>query len=141
MLFRRKDDGGVLCLATGSKLPQLPGGDGHASVTLDTYEHLIKGVDAVAAAANTQGQGHMTDDHTEMHLRVDTANSIFMALVFAAATKHPNWEADRIGGYVIRLGSTPGPRSISGLERWFLANYPDAAHAITARINAGYRSH
>jgi hypothetical protein len=83
----------------------------------------------------------MTDDHAEMHIRVDTGNSILMALVFAAATKHPNWEADRIGGYVIRFGFGPGPRSISGLERWFLANYPDAAHAIIARINAGGRSH
>jgi hypothetical protein len=80
-------------------------------------------------------------DHAEMHIRVDTENSIFMALVFAAATKHPNWEADRIGGYVVRFGSRPGPRSISGLERWFLANYPDAAHAIIARINASKRSH
>jgi hypothetical protein len=35
----------------------------------------------------------MAEDHTEMHIRVDTGNSIFVALVFAAATKHPNWEA------------------------------------------------
>ena len=133
----------LLCWTGSCSFPRFSsiGGDGHASVTLDSYEHLIKGADAVAAAANTQGQGHMTDDHTEMHLRVDTANSIFMALVFAAATKHPNWEADRIGGYVIRFGFTPGPRSISGLERWFLANCPDAAHAIIARINTGDRSH
>ena len=80
----------------------------------------------------------MTD---EMHIRVDTGNSIFMALVFAAATKHPNWEGDPIGGYVIRFGTGPGPRSINGLERWFLANYPDPAHAIIARINAGERAH
>ena len=79
----------------------------------------------------------MTDYHTEIHIRVDTGNPISMALVFAAATMHPNWEADRIGGYVIRFGSGPGPRSIDGLERWFLANYPDATHAIIARINAG----
>ena len=83
----------------------------------------------------------MTEDHTEMHVRVDTGNSIFVALVFAAATKHPNWEADRIGGYVIRFGSGPGPRSINGLERWFLANYPASAHAIIARITARERLH
>jgi hypothetical protein len=78
----------------------------------------------------------MTDDHTEVHIRVDTGNAIGMALVFAAATMHPNWEADHIGGYVIRFGSGPGPRSIDGLERWFLANHPDLAKGIMARVRA-----
>jgi hypothetical protein len=74
----------------------------------------------------------------EDNIQIDAWNTFGMSLVFVAAEMHPNWEVCGDGQSVRWLGGR-GPRSPRGLEKWFMAAYPEATKAIMARINAEVR--